>query len=76
MSEQNTEHLLSFLEEWERTIMAEIASHDLNDTKLYDDREVRHMLTQVTALKTGIAVGLQRHIEFNESMERLQDLQS
>ncbi len=60
MSEQSTQHLYSLLVDWERTILAEIASHDMVETKLFDDREVRRMLTQLTALKTGIGVGLHR----------------
>ncbi len=61
MSEQSTQHLYSLLEDWERTITAEIVSHDMDKkTTLFDDREVRRMLTQLTALKTGIGVGLLR----------------
>ena len=60
MSEKNTQHLYSLLEDWERTITAEIISHDMDGKHLFDDREVRHMLTQVTALKIGIGVGLHR----------------
>lgn len=60
MSEQSTQHLYSYLMEWERTITAEIVQHDMNDKHLFDDREVRRMLVQVTAMKTGIGVGLHR----------------
>ncbi len=61
MSEQNTQHLYSLLEDWERTITAEIISHDMDrKTTLFDDRDVRRMLVQVTALKIGIGVGLHR----------------
>jgi len=60
MSEQSTKYLHSFLTEWERTVTAEIASHDMKETTLFDDREVRRMLTQLTALKVGIGVGLHR----------------
>ncbi len=60
MSEQNTQHLYSLLADWERTITAEIISHDMEGKGLFDDREVRRMLTQVTTLKVGIGVGLHR----------------
>lgn len=60
MSEQNTQHLYSLLRDWERTITAEIVSHDMESQGLFDDREVRRMLVQVTALKVGIGVGLHR----------------
>jgi len=61
VSEQNTQHLYSLLEDWERTITAEIISHDMDrKTTLFDDRDVRRMLVQVTALKIGIGVGLHR----------------
>lgn len=60
MSERSTQHLHSLLEDWERTITAEIISHDMDGKHLFDDREVRRMLTQLTALKTGIGIGLLR----------------
>ena len=60
MSEQNTQHLYSLLKDWERTITAEIISHDMDGKHLFDDRDVRRMLTQVTTLKIGIGVGLHR----------------
>lgn len=60
MSEKSTQHLYSLLEDWERTITAEIISHDMDGKHLFDDREVRRMLTQLTALKTGIGIGLLR----------------